>query len=137
MPVQDCVEGFVFVRGPVKVLMLKRSAARGGWWQSVSGRVEPSDASYDAAVRREVREETGFSDVARTIPFDWNLVFRGKDRPWRTHAFGVEVPRELPPHLSEEHTEHRWCSLAEALSLLHWPDNREALRRLAQREGLF
>lgn len=130
-PVQDCVEGFVYVRAPLRFLLLKRTEVRGGFWQSVSGRVEPSDLSFESAVRREVLEETGFTEVRSVRDLSWTLVFKGKDgRPWRAHGYGVEVPSPRPPRLSEEHEAYRWCGSGEALSTLFWPDNREALRRL-------
>ncbi|MDE2045481.1 MAG: NUDIX domain-containing protein [Thermoplasmata archaeon] len=130
-PLQPCVEGFVFVRSPFRLLLLKRTAMRGGFWQSVSGRVEPSDPSLEAAVRREVREETQFTKVGPVIDLHWEYVFEGRHhRPWKVHAFGVEVPDARPPVISSEHEAYRWCRSGEALATLFWPDNREALRRL-------
>lgn len=137
-PVLDCVEGYVFARGPPRFLLLKRSPARGGFWQSVSGRVETWDPSFRDAVVREVREETGFTDLRSVDDLGWGLEFPGpvSGRPLRSHCFSVEVPSPRPPRLSDEHVEHRWCTTGEALSLLYWPDNREALRRLLQKRGL-
>lgn len=136
-PVQDCVEGYVHVRAPLRFLLLKRTEPRGGFWQPVSGRVEPHDLSLESAVRREVAEETGFRSLCSVSDLHWQLVFPGKDgRPWRVHAFGVEVPEERPPVLSYEHERFRWCRPEEALSTLFWPDNREALRTLRMRLGI-
>lgn len=131
--VRPCVEGFVFVRGPPRFLLLRRSAARGGWWQSVSGGVEPSDPSRTSAVLREVREETGFTEIVRLEDLNWSVQFPSpvSGRPLRSFTYGVEVPRVRPPRLSEEHVAYGWCDLGTALATLHWPDNREALRRLA------
>ncbi len=130
-PVQDCVEGFVFVRSPPQFLLLKRTEARGGFWQPVSGRFEPSDRTFEHAVRREVAEETGFSGVGELLDLSWAVVFPGKDgRPWRLHSYGVEIPRVTAPRLSHEHVAYLWCRPGEALSTLFWPDNRQALRRL-------
>ena len=131
-PVQPCVEGFLFVRAPPTFLLLKRSPTRGGFWQSVSGRFEPSDASFADAVLREVEEETGFTEIVSLVDLRWELIFPGKDgRPWHVHSFGVELPERRPPRLSSEHVSYRWCRPGEALSTLFWPDNREALRRLS------
>ena len=53
------VEAIVFRRGdPLKVLLLRRTPQRGGWWQAVTGSVEAGEG-LEAAVRREVFEEAG------------------------------------------------------------------------------
>lgn len=33
------------------------------------------------------------------------------------------------PQLSWEHSEFRWCTLDEAMNLLLWPENKEALQK--------
>ena len=135
-PIRECVEGYVYARGPRRYLLLHRSARKGGFWQSVSGKVEPRDRSYADAVRREVAEETGFSDPIRVTDLEWTYLFPGGDGlPWRLHAFAVEVPRASPPQLTSEHTEFQWLPYPRAVARLYWPDNREALRRLEQKVG--
>ncbi len=100
----------------------------------VSGKVEPSDSNLSAALRRELREETGFVRVVRIFPLRWIFPFRGPNGGlWRLHAFGVELRRAAEPRLSREHEAFRWVSLREALELLHFRDNRSALQRLARR----
>jgi lipoyl(octanoyl) transferase len=137
-PILDCVEAYLFVRGPPRVLMLKRSPARGGFWQSVTGRVETWDSSFPAAALREIREETGFSRARAVIDLDWSFQFPSPSSglPLRAHALAVELPECRSPRLSDEHVEFRWCGLGDALALMHWPDNREALRRTIARAGL-
>ncbi|HUJ77478.1 MAG TPA: NUDIX domain-containing protein, partial [Thermoplasmata archaeon] len=62
---QECVEGYLFVRDPPSLLLLRRPPARGGIWVPVSGKIEPTDATPAAAARREVLEETGFRSFVR------------------------------------------------------------------------
>jgi NUDIX domain len=50
-------------------LLLKRSAARGGFWQGVTGGVEVGETLAQAA-RREVWEETGYQQFTRFMPLD-------------------------------------------------------------------
>ncbi len=131
---RECVEGYLFVRRPLRFLLLRRPPSRGRVWVPVSGKVEPSDSNLTAALQRELREETGFDRAVRIFPLRWVFPFRGPDGGrWRLHAFGVELRRAAEPRLSREHEAFRWVSLREALGRLHFRDNRSALQRLARR----
>ena len=131
---QECVEGYVFCRGPTRVLILRRPPARGRIWAPVSGRVDAGDADYPAALRRELSEETGFTAPLRLFPLDWEVPFTGPDgRTWRLHAFGVELAGPQSPTLSHEHDAYEWVTSTQAIERLHYEDNREAVRRLVAR----
>ncbi|MCI4351491.1 MAG: NUDIX domain-containing protein [Thermoplasmata archaeon] len=131
---QECVEGYLFAGSPPKYLILRRPPERGGIWVPVSGKVEPADADFGAAVRREIDEETGFSHPRAVFSLDWSFRFDGPDgRKWRLHGFGVELEDSAPPRLSSEHDAFEWLGYREASERLHYPDNREALARLHHR----
>ncbi len=130
-PIQECIEAYLVAGEPRQVLLLKRTEARGGFWQPVSGRVETWDPDPPAAVRREVFEETGF--VVERPPADlaWSFAFPGRDgRTWRVHAYGLALPGIRSPRLSDEHTAFQWLPVGTAASWLAFEDNREALRRV-------
>jgi len=128
---RECVEGYLFVRAPFQLLVLRRPPARGSIWVPVSGKVEPADHGLEAALLRELREETGFTEFRRVVPLDWHVPFRADNgETWRLHAYAVEVDRPRPPALSDEHDAFAWVGPEEALHRLHFPDNREAVRRL-------
>lgn len=131
--IQECVEGYVYRRDPLRLLVLRRPPHRGNIWVPVSGKVEASDRDFEYALRRELAEETGFTEFRGFFSLDWEVTFDGPDhRPWRLHAFGVELDRERTPRLSEEHEAFEWVSPEEALHRLHYPDNREAVAKLLQ-----
>lgn len=149
-------------RAPFQVLVLPwRRAAGGGAlevavfhradydvWQFVSGGGEQGETPAEAA-RREAFEEAGIPldapdaprtpllalDSTTTIPACWFEAWAA----WpadvlvvREHAFGVEVgARELV--LSAEHLALRWCGAAEAMELLRFDSNRNALWELQER----
>ncbi|MCI4364430.1 MAG: NUDIX domain-containing protein [Thermoplasmata archaeon] len=134
---QECVEGYLFVAAPLRLLLLRRPPSRGSIWVPVSGKVEPSDIDYRSALLRELKEETGFSAPNLVFPLDWDVRFEGPNgAPWRLHAFGVELEGAYPPHLSPEHEAFEWCSVSEARTRLHYADNRAAVDRLGERLGL-
>ncbi|MGB6443150.1 MAG: NUDIX domain-containing protein [Thermoplasmata archaeon] len=129
--VQECVEGYLFAGPPVEVLVFRRPPSRKEIWVPVSGKVDPTDPDLESALRRELREETGLLDPRRIFPLDWHVRFRSDTgATWRLHAYGVEVDRSFSPTLSAEHASSKWVSPADALALLHYDDNREAVRRL-------
>jgi dATP pyrophosphohydrolase len=111
-------------------------------WQFVSGGGELGETP-EAAARREGHEEAGIPpgepylrlDTTTTIPACWFEEWAS----WPAdvlvvyeHAFAVEVgDRELA--LSPEHLELRWCGMAEAMDLLRFDSNRNALWELHER----
>ncbi len=133
---QECVEGYLFIRRPLQVLLFRRPPARGRIWVPISGKVEPADRNLSAALHREVAEETGFTRFRRVSPLHWVFPFRGpKGGRWRLHAFGVELFVRAKPRLSREHDAFEWLEPAVALQRLHYRDNRAALRRLLRGVG--
>ncbi len=133
---QECVEAYLFSGRPPRFLLFRRPPERGRIWVPVSGKVDPTDPDLEAALRRELAEESGFTQFTSFFPLDWHVRFDGPDgRVWRLHAYGVELPAEQVPALSPEHEAFEWVGLAEAERRLHYEDNREALRRLSERVG--
>ncbi len=130
----ECVEGYVFVRDPAQVLILRRPPSRGSIWAPVSGKVESRDPDLPSALRRELLEETGYRELAGLHDLDWVVPFDGPDgRRWQLHAYGVELAQPERPRLSPEHVEFRWLPPVIARSRLHYSDNREAIDRLVER----
>jgi lipoyl(octanoyl) transferase len=115
-----------------RVLLLERSPARGGFWQTVTGSVEPGEAA-DQTAQRELAEETGLEMVPR--PLDYVHAFaRGDARsPCVTQetAFVARVPQGATVRLSDEHQRFEWVTPAEALARLPFAGLREAVRRSA------
>ncbi len=133
---RECVEGYLFARGPLRLLLLRRPPARGRYWVPVSGKVEASDPDFEAAVRREVREETGLTVPRSVVPLDWHVPFRADNgETWRLHAFAIEVDPGFAPRLSAEHEAFDWVTPEEAVRRLHFPDNREAVQLLLRKLG--
>ena len=132
---QECVEGYLFAFPPLELLLFRRPPSRRRIWVPVSGKVDPSDRSFPAALCREVEEETGFvSTPERLIDLDWHVPFRADNgETWRLHAYALEVPRSFEPRLSPEHEAAEWVSPEEAVHRLHYEDNRAAVERLRDR----
>jgi 8-oxo-dGTP pyrophosphatase MutT (NUDIX family) len=129
LPIQ--VEAIVFRRNGsvIEYLLLKRQPERNGFWQPVTGGVEEGE-TLEEALHREVTEETGIKDIVAMIQNLHYFEFSDPNRN-QEYVYGVEVSSsEKVVHDQKEHSEHRWCSFPEALQLLHWKENKEALEKL-------
>ena len=124
-----------------KLLLMHRAEDR--YWHVVAGVVEYGENVADAA-RRELREESGLvvaelMELGSPVTYQITPVLRERyDYPADLHAvtvysFATRAPAGWEPTLNEEHDEYRWCTAEEAVSLLHWPEARDAVRRLATR----
>ncbi|TLW93976.1 NUDIX domain-containing protein [Saccharomonospora piscinae] len=112
--VRQLVVGAV-VRVDDKVLLLKRPADdfMGGVYELPSGKVE-GDETLDAALIREVAEETGLTvtdTVAYLGSFDYTS---GSGKKSRQFNFAVSVAKSEPVRLTE-HDSYLWASLDEQL----------------------
>jgi dATP pyrophosphohydrolase len=113
----------------IEYLLLKRLPERNGLWQPVTGGMEEGE-TREEALRREVKEETGVKNIVAVIEGLYYFEFSDPNLN-QEYVYGVEVsPSEEIVLDREEHSEHKWCSFQEALQLLHWKENKEALRKL-------
>jgi len=128
---RECVEGYLYARPTFEMLVFQRPPARGSIWVPISGKVDPGDADWEAALARELEEETGLTDPLRVDPLDWHVPFRADNgEVWRLHAYAVEVPRTFHPRLCPEHVRFEWVEMDAAEQRLAYPDNRAAVGRL-------
>jgi lipoyl(octanoyl) transferase len=126
-----------------RILMLRRSPARGGFWQPVTGRIEPGEEPL-AAARRELREETGAE--VEVEPLGYRHAFaldpalvppkRPGLRVCDETAYVARLPAGFSPRLSDEHVAWEWCSAAEAAARPRYAGLRRAIRLAATRASM-
>lgn len=129
-----------------RYLLLLRAQVDEAYWHVVAGAREGDETDEQAALR-ELEEETGLHLAAPLVdlgrPYSYPVDDEGVRR-WRlppgttvvhVRSFAAEAPDGWEPTLNSEHTEHRWCTLAEAVTLVRWPDTRKALLHLGEVTG--
>lgn len=121
----------------LEILLLERISPP-GFWQSVTGSLEPDESPVDTAVR-EVAEETGLNMTANDLR-DWRRTNRFAIRTeWRDryapdtrinteYVFSLCLPAAVPVRLSAtEHTAQIWLPRHEAADKVFSSTNREAI----------
>jgi lipoyl(octanoyl) transferase len=127
----------VVLREDGKVLVMRRTMERGGFWQTVTGRMERGETPAEAAAR-ELGEETGATTPVQPLgyehdfPLDPGITRRQlKTVKWaREYAFWTRVPASFDCRRApREHDRHEWLTPVEAYERLPYEGLREAVRR--------
>lgn len=110
------VKGVILYQG--RILLVKRAAADSagaGSWECAGGKIEFGE-SLEAALEREILEETGLAVTTERILYAATLL----TDPARQVVIITYLCRSARGEiqLSEEHTDYRWCTLSELLTLL-------------------
>jgi lipoyl(octanoyl) transferase len=126
-----------------RVLLLRRTAAAGDFWQPVTGSIEPGETD-EAAARRELLEETALTprtltdlSLSQSFLIDPEF-FPGADQPLLTEevSFAAAVDSSDPVTLeAEEHQEYGWFTFEAALQRIRWSNDRESIERLQREPG--
>ena len=110
-------------------LLLKRAKTKmyEHIWQGVAGKIEKGEKSWEAA-KREFQEETGLKpDKMFIVDHVSKFYEQMDDRINLVPVFGIEVNTQEVV-LSDEHSEYKWVKIDEALDLLVWKGQKQAIK---------
>ena len=139
LPFQPLVYPVRTANSDREYLLLRRvpRLGLGGFWQGVTGGVEEGKTLPEAAMR-ELTEETGLVpsaleqiDYAYSFPMkdEWRDIYGPDVEEIVEHVFVAFIDGYQEPKISREHDRWQWCCVDQALELLTYPGNIEALRR--------
>jgi len=114
--------------------------ATDGHWNVIAGQVEDGE-TYAEAAARELAEEAALAapllDLELVRRYEVEAAFQPLYAPGEytvtIASYAAPAPAGWEPTLDHEHDGYRWCTLDEALALLHWPEAKDGLRALAAR----
>ena len=127
-------------QGLIEYAIFRRSD--GDYWQAIAGGGEEGETPEQAA-RREIQEEAGILRNSNVTSLDSKafvpVIGVTGEYTWGDdvfvipeYTFGVRIEyRQLK--LSKEHKEYKWVGYEEAMTLLKWDSNKNALWELNER----
>jgi 8-oxo-dGTP pyrophosphatase MutT (NUDIX family) len=122
-----------FGNAGLEVLLMRRAAGVRctGAWEIVHGKIESGERP-EAAARRELREETGFTaDRLYNITLG-GFYLHGQGVLALTVVFCAIIANDAAaPTIGDEHDAAEWLAFADAYARCAWPREREALMHVA------
>ncbi len=120
-----------------RVLLLKTLPERGAFWQPITGSIEAGEPIHKGALREAI-EETGLPPLKNIEALGYDFFFEGKWGPSHETAFYYETYPGYPKVTLDvnEHQGYQWVSFNEAIALLHYEPNRQALIHLVRKLGV-
>ncbi|KFN18716.1 NUDIX hydrolase [Aeromonas bestiarum] len=107
------------IDGETKLLVMKR--VKGGFWCHVAGTVEAGETGWQTIIR-EFGEETGITVCELYTAHYLEQFYESASNTVEVvPVFVVYCPPNQPVRLNDEHTEYRWCTLAEAKGVVSFP----------------
>ena len=135
IPIQTLVYCYRTTADELEYLMLRRISRLGGFWQGITG-APVGEETLPMAAFRELREETQLHplefrqvDFCYSFPVDeqWRLAYHPDVRMVDEYVFLARIASDAEPVLSFEHVEFRWAAFDNAMRLLKYENNRNAL----------
>ena len=114
-----------------KFLLIKRTSEYlHDSWQQVSGKVEPGELGWEAALR-EIKEETGIvPDRFYSADFIERFYEPNQNTINLVPVFVGFVDEDIVVQLSDEHSDYIWVTSDEAYGYLHFSQQRESITHI-------
>jgi len=113
----------------IEFLLLKRAENQiyPSVWQMVSGKIKDNEKAFETSLR-ELKEETNLVPLKMWVTPKVNSFYSSQtDSICLIPVFAVLVKKDSRVIISNEHSEYKWVTPAEAKKLLAWDGQRKAV----------
>lgn len=107
---------YVECDGAYLLLEIGNHKAEGGKWGVPCGKHEPSESPITAAVR-ELYEESGIRVSEEILTSMGTLYFRKPEIEYTYHTYHIRFDSKPEIHLSDEHQNFKWATIAQAKTM--------------------
>jgi dATP pyrophosphohydrolase len=134
--ISNLIEAHIFretVNG-IEFLLLRRAEDQiyPGVWQMVSGKIKESEKAFETSLR-ELKEETNLVPLKMWVTPKVNSFYSSQtDSICLIPVFAVQVKKDSKVIISNEHSEYKWVTPAEAKKLLAWDGQRKAVELIEE-----
>ena len=101
-------------------------------WQMVSGKIKDNEKAFETTLR-ELKEETNLVPLKMWVTPKVNSFYSSQtDSICLIPVFAVLVKKDSRVIISNEHSEYKWVTPAEAKKLLAWDGQRKAVELIEE-----
>lgn len=103
-----CSGGLFLSKETKRFLFLQRTSKKtNGTWGLVGGKKENSDSTLIDALKREILEEIGQTNIEKIVPLE---LYTNSDFSFQYNTYVLITPTEFLPSLNTEHSGYSWCN---------------------------
>ena len=129
--ISNLVEVHIFreTENAIEFLLLKRAEDQiyPAVWQMISGKIKENEKAFETSLR-ELKEETNLTPLKMWIAPKVNSFYSSQtDSICLIPVFAVRVEKDSKVMISDDHSEYKWVTSAEAKRLLAWDGQRKAV----------
>ncbi len=116
-----------------EILLLKENENdpqfKRSFWYVVTGGCEEYDLNRKETVKREIKEETGISNISDILYLNWIFKYNSLGIECTEYVY-ITFVKEEKITLNEENIDYQWCNLKDFIEKVQWFENKEELYKV-------
>lgn len=96
------------------------------FWYVLTGGCEEYDLNIEDTIKREIKEETGISEIKDIFYLNWIFKYNSLGVECTEYAYMTFVKEEKIT-LNDENIDYEWCNIKEFIEKIQWYGNKEEL----------